>query len=85
MKVIGFVFVDDSDLVKIATDNETIQEITMSIQKMINQWQKLLQVTGGVLVPENSWFTPVNFKWKNGKCSYNVEEIRLTMEDYQQS
>ena len=67
LNVIGFAFVDDLDLVKIGINSITMNEIKNNMQKMINEWQKLLKVTGGTLVPGKSWFTPVNFIWKNGR------------------
>jgi len=49
--IVGFGFVDDTDLCITATDNQ-LPTVFHQMQKSLRMWADLLQATGGALVPE---------------------------------
>ena len=62
--LVGFSYVDDCDL---ATNNSTVQLTHSMMQVALTEWEELIQVTGGCLVPdESSWYL-VDYIWKRGK------------------
>ena len=63
-KLVGFAYVDDCDLVQIGEDP---LEVLQSMQNLINSWGSLMEVTGGALSVDKSWWYLVDFVWKRGK------------------
>ena len=49
----GFAYVDDCDLMQIGSDPT---EVLKSMQKLINSWGTLMEVTGGALRTDKSWY-----------------------------
>ena len=83
--LIAYAFVDDTDLVRIAMDDETIEDVTIGMQKNLCTWQSILRTTGGALVPKKSWFVAIDFKWNHGRWSYKCNDNNpLYMEDHEQ-
>ena len=62
--LVGFAYVDDCDLVQSGTDPI---EVLSSMQQLINSWGTLMEVTGGALSVEKSWFYLVDYVWSKGK------------------
>ena len=60
----GFAYVDDSDLIQTGTDPVVV---LASMQKLINMWGSLIDVTGGALSVEKSWWYMVDYVWKRGR------------------
>ena len=52
-KLVGFAYVDDSDLLTIGSDPI---EVLTSMQQLINSWGELMDVTWGSLSVEKSWW-----------------------------
>jgi len=50
-EILGFTFIDDTDLCVTHTSDST-QNIVQQMQKVVTNWEGLLQATGGALVPE---------------------------------
>ena len=50
----GAVFVDDTDLYTGETDSATSTNLWRQTQINVDQWNSLLQATGGALKPENA-------------------------------
>ena len=63
-KLVGFAYVDDSDLIQTGSNPITVLS---SMQKLINKWGSLIDVTGGALSVEKSWWYMVDYVWKRGK------------------
>ena len=61
--LVAFAFVDDTDLVTIGKENDTLDEVIQKMQKLMKMWQGMLRTTGGALVPHKSWFVPIAFRW----------------------
>ena len=62
-KLVGFAYVDDSDLMQTGSDPIVVLN---SMQKLINMWGSLIDVTGGALSVEKSWWYMVDYVWKRG-------------------
>ena len=62
--LVGFSYVDDCDL---ATNNSTVQLTHSMMQAALTEWEELIKVTGGCLVPDKSSWYLVDYIWKRGK------------------
>ena len=63
-KLVGFAYVDDSDLIQTGTNPI---DVLASMQRLINMWGSLIDVTGGALSIEKSWWYMVDYVWTRGK------------------
>ena len=55
LRIVGFAFVDNADLVEGAPDVYTPSDnLVAPFQKALNRWSGLLRATGGLLVPSKS-------------------------------
>ena len=74
VRLMGFAFVDDFDLVTSARGDPTMTaeaEATLRMQKAFDTWIGQLHATGGAVVAEKSHWTLVAFKWDaDGNYSY---------------
>ena len=77
--IVGFAFVDDTDLICLNNGNPQISalEVMMEIQEAIDLWEGGLKATGGAIVPSKSWVYPIDFSFDvSGNWSYkSVEDI----------
>ena len=85
--LVGFVFVDDSDLILLDMIDGSIgfEEIAEKMQEAINLWESGLKTTGGAIVPNKSWLYPIDFEANSTKAEYvNAEEIEqvFTVKDH---
>ena len=62
--LIGFAYVDDCDLFQVGCDP---LEVLTSMQSLINSWGSLMEVTGGVIRTDKSWWYLVDYVWKRGR------------------
>ena len=63
-KLIGFSYVDDCDLIQSGTDPIEVLE---SMQSLVHSWGSLMEVTGGVISTDKSWYYLVDYVWARGK------------------
>ena len=70
LRNMGFIFVDDTDLITIGKDEETVDKVINRQQEATSQWEKLLEITGGALKPSKCYWYLVDFKFKQGEWSY---------------
>ena len=63
--LVGFAYVDDCDIIQSGTDPLTVAR---SMQRVIQQWGDLMEVTGGALNldPSKSYWYLVEYVWKRG-------------------
>ena len=66
LTLIGFLFVDDTDLVTMGTKGESDTSIYNQLQASINFWNGILRVTGGTLKPEKCYWYFTCFKYPKG-------------------
>ena len=63
---------------------ETLEKVCHDLQRVIYLWERRLKATGGALVPEESFWYGIKFKWKKGRwkyCSKNNSLIELSIVD----
>ena len=86
--LVGYAFVDDTDLIQVDLRDHSIgtEEVMEQMQNGINRWEGGLKATGGAIVPNKSWVYPIDFKFdRNGKWQYKkVDEIdfHFTVKDH---
>ena len=63
--IVGFVFVDDTDLITfdMFDEEKSWDDLTSCMQEAINRWEGGLKTTGGAIVPSKSWVYPIDFKF----------------------
>ena len=61
-----FLFVDDTDLVVPANENENDATVYNKLQQSIDFWNGILKVTEGSLKPEKCYCYFAIFKWEDG-------------------
>ena len=70
VKVLGYSFVDDTDLV-VGGNCDYHDDITSEMQRALDLWQTGIEATGGALVPEKSFWSEVSFEWdETGQWNY---------------
>jgi hypothetical protein len=67
--LVGFAFVDDTDLVTSGPDM-SIEDVKSRIQESLIAWEGGIQATGGAIKPRKSHWYLVDFDWKNGEPVY---------------
>jgi len=65
-KMVGFAFVDDTDLC-VFGPQVTRQMVRDELQKSVDHWEGLLQATGGALVPTKCVWYLIDFQFANNK------------------
>ena len=75
-KFIGFLFVDDTDLINLANDPETpAQDVAASMQDNVTIWYKSLQHSGGALHPDKSSWCLLAYRWLDtGAWAFHTKE-----------
>ena len=70
LKCMGFLFVDDTDLIVIGDGEEGVEEIRVRQQQSLTSWENVLQFTGGALKAPKCYWYLIDFKWEQGIWSY---------------
>ena len=69
MYIIGFAYVDDSDL--FAWDPNDVDATMEQMQTIVDKWELAAKVTGGAIAPQKCWWYLVRFNWDDdGNWSY---------------
>ena len=55
---------DDCDLFQVGEDPKLVLK---SMQELINSWGSLMEVTGGAIRTDKSWWYLVDYVWKRGR------------------
>ena len=71
LQCMGFVFVDDTDLIAIGDKNDSVQEVCIKQQQGMLCWEKILEITGGSLKPSKCYWYLVDFFWRHGEWFYS--------------
>ena len=80
LHMVGFGFVDDTDLLHTLRKDDHISTLIPSAQTVLNDWNKLLRITGGALEPSKSHFVYIEQEWKQGEWRFkNPTNIDLTV------
>jgi len=71
----GLAFVDDMDLTINDPSNE-VDQVSKKMHCSLAMWHRLLQATGGELVPEKCFWYLIDFKWTNKEWQYkSLQEL----------
>jgi len=68
-KLVGFAFVDDTDLCIFGTQANT-SNVRMLMQQLVDNWEGLLCATGRALVPSKCFWYLIDFQYVNGTWKY---------------
>ena len=71
--LVGFLFVDDTDLVVMGEKGEEDTAVYSRLQQSINFWNGILRVSGGALKPEKCYWYFARFLWSDGKWKLSEE------------
>ena len=74
--MVGFAYVDDCDLIQSGTDPI---EVLSSMQALLQDWGSLMEVTGGSISVDKSWWYLIEYIWKNGKWVANEAGLDLDL------
>jgi hypothetical protein len=71
LEVVGFLFVDDTDLMTVAkTNSKTPTQVASCMQDAVNAWHGGLRASGGALKPDKCSWCLVSFFWERGQWSH---------------
>ena len=79
--IAGFAFVDDTDLVEMARDNESDEELIQRTQEGINLWNELIEVTGGALEPRKTDWCIMTYRKDRSKWNEYTKDYGITIQD----
>ena len=72
IRIVGYAFVDDTDLIQTAKDGQSFDEVLDEMQKALNLWEGLIKTTGGALAVDKCRWWGIDFEWKNGNWRYKT-------------
>ena len=74
--IVGFAWVNDTDLVHSAKNSITpAEDILEEAQDMLSMWEGVLLATRAALVPKKSFWYMIDFKFKDGKWKYRSKRV----------
>ena len=80
IKVVGFAFVDDKDIVQTTEKKiETLEKVYHDLQKAIDLWEGGLKATRGSLVPEKIFWYGIEFEWEEGRWKWKAVNTTIMM------
>ena len=74
--LVGFAYVDDCDLLQVGKDP---LDVMSSIQALINSWGTFMEVTGGAIRTDKSWWYLIDYVWKRGKWVASDPDVNLDL------
>ena len=72
--IVGYAFVDDTDLIQTSHDGQTFAEVNDKMQKAMNLWEGLIKNTGGALATDKCRWWGIDFLWTDGRWRYQTKE-----------
>ena len=70
IRIVGYAFVDDTDLIQTADSEDTYSDVHHKMQEAVDLWEGLIKNTGGALAVIKCRWWGIDFKWNHGKWSY---------------
>ena len=81
LRMAGFGFVDDTDLLHTLKPHDTITDLLPSAQRALRDWNKFLRITGGALEPSKSHYVYIEQHWTQGTWRFREPpDINLQVE-----
>ena len=72
--IVGYTFVDDTDLIQTVKPGETFQDIFNNMQQAMDLWEGLIKNTGGALAVDKCRWWGVDVFWQDGKWRYKTQQ-----------
>jgi hypothetical protein len=69
LQFIGYAFVDDTDVIE-SKLNRNYAEVVKNLQQAVDTWEGGLKATCGAIVPEETFWYLIDFKWNSGSWYY---------------
>ena len=76
LKLCGFAYVDDCDLV---ADGISVGDVYEKLQSVLTMWDELMQINGAAIAPDKCWWYLVSFQWSGGKWRYSHQGAALQL------
>ena len=75
--LMGFMFVDDTDLLILGAKDESLTEVLTRAQEVLDTWGRALRLSGGALAPDKCYYTCINYGCERGiwTPSVNMDDI----------
>lgn len=74
LSIVGFMYVDDMDLIRIRDDAER-HLLTEDLQLTLKYWNKLVKVTGGAIEPSKSGWYCFHQQWNSTTGKYEYADL----------
>ena len=74
--LVGFAYMDECDLIQSGTN---LIEVLLSIQSLINSWGNLMEVTGGAISTDKSWWYLIDYVWKRCKWIASGPQLNIDL------
>ena len=74
IRIVGYAFVDDTDLIQTAKEGETFDDVERGMQDALNLWEGLIKNTGGALAVDKCRWWGIDFRWTNGNWFYKTPQ-----------
>ena len=74
IRIVGYAFVDNTDLIQTSKDGQTFVEVNEEMQNAMNLWEGLIKNTGGALATDKCQWWGIDFVWNDGKWRYKTKE-----------
>lgn len=79
LKLAGFAFVDDADLIQTIEPGMAIKDVVKKAQEGLTLWEECLRTTGGAIEPSKSDWVFIEYVWKAGHWAFRKGKSKHTM------
>ena len=74
IRIVGYAFVDDTDLIQTAKPGENFYDVYTQMQQAMDLWEGLIKNTGGALAVDKCRWWGVDFVWNDGQWRYKTQQ-----------
>ena len=74
IRIVGYAFVDDKDLIQTPKDGQTFVKVNEEMQNAMNLWEGLIKNTGGALATDKCRWWGIDFASNDRKWRYKTKE-----------
>ena len=72
IRIVGYAFVDDTDLIQTPKDGENFDQVLHHMQQALDLWEGLIKNSRGALAVNKCRWWGVDFVWNNGYQRYKT-------------
>ena len=72
IQIVGYAFVDDTDLIQTAEEGENFSHVLREMQLALDLWEGLIKNTGGALAVDKCRWWGIDFVWNDGNWRYKT-------------